>query len=156
GPHEDKMGIRACPTNTITLENVRVPKENLLGEEGKGFKVAMNILNSGRTGLGGGSVGGMKKLIALATQQANGRVQFGRKISDFGLIKKKVGEMIVDCFTAESVVSMVAGLIDRGDEVYAIEAAISKVYSTEALFRTADEALQVAGGNGFMREFPYE
>ncbi len=156
GPHEDKMGIRACPTNTITLENVRVPTENLLGEAGKGFKVAMNILNSGRTGLGGGSVGGMKKLIRMATMQANGRVQFKRKISEFGLIKKKIGEMVVDCFTAESVVAMVAGLVDRGETDYAIEAAISKVYSTEALWRTADQALQVAGGNGFMREFPYE
>lgn len=156
GPHEDKMGIRACPTNSIILDDVRVPASNLLGEEGRGFKVAMNILNSGRTGLGGGSVGGMKKLIRLATMQANGRSQFGKKISEFGLIKKKVGEMIIDCFTAESVVSMVAGMIDRGDTDYAIEAAISKVYSTEALWRTADEALQIAGGNGFMREFPYE
>jgi acyl-CoA dehydrogenase family protein 9 len=156
GHHEDKMGIRACPTNSVTFDTVRVPAQNLLGEEGKGFKVAMNILNSGRTGLGGGSVGGMKKLIRLATEQATGRVQFGKKISEFGLIKKKVGEMIIDCYSAEATVSMVAGLVDRGDEEYAIEAAISKVYSTEALWRTADEALQIAGGNGFMREFPYE
>ena len=156
GPHEDKMGLRASSTTTIVLENVRVPAKNLLGEEGKGFKIAMNILNSGRTGLGGGSVGGMKKLISLATQQANGRVQFDRKISDFGLIKKKVGEMVIDCYAAESVVSLVAGLTDSGAKDYAIEAAISKVYSTEALSRAADEALQIAGGNGFMREFPYE
>ena len=67
GPHEDKMGIRASSTTTVHFENVRVPSENVLGEVGKGFKVAMNILNSGRTGLGGGSVGGMKKLIALST-----------------------------------------------------------------------------------------
>src|SRR5687768_8263063 len=156
GPHEDKMGIRASSTTTVTFDNVRVPAANLLGEEGKGFKIAMSILNSGRTGLGGGCVGGMKKLIRLATEQATGRVQFGKKISEFGLIKKKVGEMIVDCYAAEAVVSMVAGLVDRGDEDYAIEAAISKVFSTEALWRTADEALQIAGGNGFMREFPYE
>jgi alkylation response protein AidB-like acyl-CoA dehydrogenase len=156
GPHEDKMGIRACPTNTITFENVRVPHDHLLGEEGKGFKVAMNILNSGRSGLGGGSVGGIKRLIELATAQANGRKQFERKISDFGLIKKKVGDMIVDCYAAESVVSLVAGMSDSGSSDYAIEAAISKVFATEALYRTADEALQIAGGNGFMREFPYE
>jgi alkylation response protein AidB-like acyl-CoA dehydrogenase len=156
GPHEDKMGLRASATNTITFENVRVPAANLLGEEGKGFKVAMNILNSGRSGLGGGAVGGMKKLIGLATAQANGRVQFGKKISEFGLIKKKVGEMVIDCYAAESVVSLVAGQSDRGAEDYAIEAAISKVFATEALWRSADEALQIAAGNGFMREFPYE
>ncbi|HSC89121.1 MAG TPA: acyl-CoA dehydrogenase family protein [Polyangiaceae bacterium] len=156
GPHEDKMGLRASSTTTIVLDNVRVPGKNLLGEEGKGFKVAMNILNSGRTGLGGGSVGGMKRLIELSTQQANGRKQFGKSISEFGAIKKKVGEMVIDCYAAESVVSLVAGLIDGGAEDYAIEAAISKVFSSEALSRSADEALQIAGGNGFMREFPYE
>ena len=156
GPHEDKMGLRASATNTITFDNVRVPAKNLLGEEGKGFKVAMNILNSGRSGLGGGAVGGMKHLIALSTAQANGRVQFGRKISEFGLIKKKVGEMVINCYAAESVVALVAGQSDAGHQDYAIEAAISKVFSTEALWQSADEALQIAAGNGFMREFPYE
>lgn len=156
GPHEDKMGLRASATNTVTFENVRVPGANLLGEEGKGFKVAMNILNSGRSGLGGGAVGGMKKLISLCTAQANSRVQFDKKISEFGLIKKKVGEMVVDCYAAESVVALVAGLSDAGASDYAIEAAISKVFATEALWKSADEALQIAAGNGYMREFPYE
>jgi len=156
GPHEDKMGLRASATNTMIFENVRVPKDHLLGEEGKGFKVAMNILNSGRSGLGGGAVGGMKNLIALSTKQANERIQFGKKISEFGLIKKKVGEMVVNCYAAESVVALVAGLSDSGAEDYAIEAAISKVFSTEALWEAADEALQIAAGNGFMKEFPYE
>lgn len=156
GPHEDKMGIRASSTTTVHFENVRVPATNLLGEEGKGFKVAMMILNSGRTGLGGGSVGGMKRLIKLATQQAKGRVQFGKPISDFGLIKQKVGQMVVDCYATESAVAMVAGLIDQGYKDYAVEAAISKVYAAEALNRTADEALQIAAGNGYMCEYPYE
>ncbi len=156
GPHEDKMGIRASSTTTMHFENVRVPKENLLGEVGKGFKIAMTILNSGRTGLGGGSVGGMKKLIALSAKQAKERVQFGKPISDFGLIKQKVGQMVVDCYATEAVVSMVAGLNDGGYEDYAVEAAISKVFAAEALGRTADEALQIAGGNGYMCEYPYE
>jgi acyl-CoA dehydrogenase family protein 9 len=156
GPHEDKMGIRASSTTTVHFENVRVPKENLLGEAGKGFKVAMTILNSGRTGLGGGSVGGMKKLIALSAKQAKERVQFGKSISEFGLIKQKVGQMVVDCYATEAVVSMVAGLTDGGYEDYAVEAAISKVFAAEALGRTADEALQIAGGNGYMCEYPYE
>jgi acyl-CoA dehydrogenase family member 9 len=156
GPHEDKMGIRASSTTTMHFENVRIPKENLLGEVGKGFKIAMTILNSGRTGLGGGSVGGMKKLIALSTKQAKERVQFGKPISDFGLIKQKVGQMVVECYATEAVVSMVAGLNDGGYEDYAVEAAISKVYAAEALGRAADEALQIAGGNGYMCEYPYE
>jgi acyl-CoA dehydrogenase family member 9 len=156
GPHEDKMGIRASSTTTINLDNVRVPAKNLLGEEGKGFKVAMAILNSGRTGLGGGSVGGMKKLIKLATAQANQRVQFDKPIREFGLIKQKVGQMVIDCYATEATVTMVAGLMDSGYKEYAVEAAISKVFASEALWRTADEALQIAAGNGFMNEFPYE
>ncbi len=156
GPHEDKMGIRASSTTTVNLENVRVPADHLLGEEGKGFKVAMNILNSGRTGLGGGSVGGMKKLIELSTQQANQRIQFGKPISEFGLVKAKVGQMVIDCYATEACVSMVAGLVDAGYKDYAVEAAISKVFASEALWRSADEALQIAAGNGYMCEFPYE
>jgi len=156
GPHEDKMGLRASSTTTVHFDDVRVPAENVLGEVGKGFKVAMSILNSGRSGLGGGCVGGMKALIELASKQANERVQFGKKISEYGLIKQKLGHMVVECYATESVVAMVAGLVDQGYEDYAVEAAISKVFGTECLWRTADEALQIAGGNGFMCEFPYE
>jgi alkylation response protein AidB-like acyl-CoA dehydrogenase len=98
----------------------------------------------------------MKRLIGLATRQAKERRQFGRPISEFGLVKQKIGEMVVNAYAAESVVGLVAGLADQGYEDYAVEAAISKVFATEALWRAADEALQVAGGNGYMREFPYE
>jgi len=156
GPHEDKMGLRASSTTTVQFDDVQVPAENVLGEPGMGFKVAMQILNSGRTGLGGGSVGGMKHLIELSTQQANERKTFGQPISSYGLVKEKIGRMVVDCYTSEAVVTMVGGLIDGGYKEYAIEAAISKVYATECLSRSADEALQIAGGNGFMREYPYE
>jgi acyl-CoA dehydrogenase family member 9 len=156
GPHEQKLGIRASSTTTVALQDVRVPAENVLGEVGKGFKVAMKILNAGRTGLGGGSVGGMKRLIELAIGQARGRVQFGRPIGSFGLVQQKLGQMVIDCYAAESVVSMVAGLVDRGFEETQVEAAISKVLASEALWRTADEALQIAGGGGYMQELPYE
>jgi len=156
GPHEDKMGLRANPTTSLYLDNVHVPASNILGPENGGFKVAMKILNSGRSGLGGGCVGGMKRLIELTTRQANERIQFGRPIGEFGLVKQKIGQMVVDCYASEAVVTMVASLVDRDYEDYAVEAAISKVLATEALWRTADEALQVAGGNGYMREYPYE
>ena len=156
GAHEDKMGIRASSTTTVHFEDVKVPDENVLGELGMGFKTAMRILNSGRTGLGGGCVGGMKRLIALATKQAKERKQFGRSIAEFGLVKQKLGEMVVECYASEAVVGLVAGIVDQGYQDYAVEAAISKVFATEALWRTADEALQIAGGIGYMRELPYE
>jgi alkylation response protein AidB-like acyl-CoA dehydrogenase len=156
GPHEDKMGIRASNTTSVVFEGVRLEREHVLGEVGKGFKTAMRILNSGRCGLGGGCVGGMKKLIELATRQAKERQQFGRPIAEFGLIKQKLGGLVVDAYASETVVGLVASLSDQGYEDYAVEAASSKVFATEALWRVADEALQIAGGNGFMREFPYE
>jgi len=156
GPHEDKMGLRASSTTTVQFDDVVVPAENVLGEPGMGFKIAMQILNSGRTGLGGGSVGGMKHLIEMSTRQANERKTFGKPISDYGLIKEKVGQMVVDCYTSEATVTMVGGLVDGGYKEYAVEAAISKVYASECLSRTADEALQIAGGNGYMRDYPYE
>ncbi len=156
GKHEDKMGIRASSTTTVTFDGVRVPPENVLDADGKGFKVAMAILNNGRTGLGGGAVGGMKALIELATAQANERRQFGRAIAEFDLIKEKIAGMMVDCFASESVVWMVAHYIDSGSDDYSIEAAISKIFVSEAMQRTAYEALQIAGGSGFMRDYPYE
>lgn len=156
GPKEDKLGIRGSITTSVILNNVKVPAENLLGEEGIGFKVAMSILNNGRTGLGGGCVGGLKLCIELSSRQAKERKQFGRSISEFGLVKEKIGQMALDCFTVESTVSMIGHYIDSGSLDYSIEAAMSKVYASEALWKASNEALQIAGGNGYMKEFPYE
>jgi alkylation response protein AidB-like acyl-CoA dehydrogenase len=156
GPHEDKMGIRASSTTTVHFDNVKIPADYVLGEAGKGFKVAMKILNNGRTGLGGGCIGGMKRIIELAAKQAKERTQFGKPIMEYGLVKQKLGHMIVECYATEAVVNMVAGLMDQGYEDYAVEAAISKVFGSECLWRTCDEALQIAAGNGYMCEFPYE
>jgi alkylation response protein AidB-like acyl-CoA dehydrogenase len=156
GLKEDKLGIRSSSTTTVSFADVKIPAENLLGEEGKGFKIAMAILNNGRTGLSGGAVGGMKTCIALASKQAVERKQFGRSIAEFGLIKKKIAEMTVDCFAAESAVRMVSHYIDSGYTDYSVEAAISKVFASEAMFRAANESLQIAAGNGFMKEFPFE
>lgn len=156
GPHEDKMGIRASSTTTVSFVDVKVPAQNVLGDVGKGFKVAMSILNSGRTGLGGGAVGGMKTLLRLAMAQAKERKQFDRPIAEFGLVREKIAQIAVDCFAAESAVWMVAHLVDSGCEDYSVEAAMSKVFASEAVQRAAYEALQIAAGNGFMREFPYE
>ncbi len=156
GPHEDKMGIRASSTTTVSFDNVRLSNAQILGEEGQGFKVAMRILNNGRTGLGGGCIGGMKKMIGLATQHANQRTQFGKPIATFGLVKQKIGHMVVECYATEAVVSMVAGIVDNKYDDYAVEAAISKVFASECLWRVSDEALQIAAGTGYMRELPFE
>src|SRR5277367_5247000 len=156
GPHEDKMGIRASSTTSVSFADVRVPAGNVLDAEGMGFKVAMAILNNGRTGLGGGAVGGMKALIALAGNQALTRKQFNQPIAQFGLVREKIAQMTIDCFAAESVVWMVAHYIDSGVEDYSVEAAISKIFASEALQRGAYEALQIAAGSGFMRDYPYE
>jgi acyl-CoA dehydrogenase family protein 9 len=156
GPHENKMGIRASSTTTVTFDGTRVPNDHVLGDVGAGFKVAMHILNNGRTGLGGGSVGAMKNVIKLAAQHARDRKQFGKSIGEFGMIKQKLGRMLVDCYAAESVVNLVAHLIDGKQQDYAVEAAISKIFASEALFRVSDEALQIAAGIGYMRELPYE
>jgi alkylation response protein AidB-like acyl-CoA dehydrogenase len=156
GHHEDKMGIRASSTTTVAFNDVRVPPENVLGNVGKGFKVAMGILNNGRTGLGGGAVGGMKALIRRSVAQAQERKQFERPIAQFGLVREKIAQMTVECFAAESAVWMVAHYIDSGCEDYSVEAAITKVFASEAMQRTAYESLQIAGGNGYMRDLPYE
>ena len=156
GAHEDKMGIRASSTTTVAFADVRVPPANVLGEVGKGFKVAMGILNNGRTGLGGGAVGGMKALIRRSVAYSQERRQFDRPIAEFGLVREKIAQMTVDCFAAESAVWMVAHYIDAGSTDYSTEAAITKVFASEAMQRTAYEALQIAGGNGYMRDLPYE
>ena len=156
GPKEDKMGIRASSTTTVAFKDVRVPPENILGPVGQGFKVAMTILNNGRTGLGGGCVGSMKRCIKLAVEQANTRKQFGKRLVEFGLIQEKLTDMAVRCFAGESLVMLVSSYIDQKHPDFSTEAAISKVYLSEALWSVANDALQIAGGNGFMREYPYE
>jgi alkylation response protein AidB-like acyl-CoA dehydrogenase len=156
GPKEDKMGIRGSATTTVSFQDVKVPAENILGEVGHGFKIAMSILNNGRTGLGGGCIGALKACIENATKQSLQRKQFGRSISEFGLIQEKIAQMTVDCFVTESAVGILAHLIDSGCDDYSAEAAATKVFASEALWRGANEALQIAGGNGFMKEYPYE
>ncbi len=156
GPHEDKMGMRGSSTTSMYFDNVKVPVENLLGEEGKGFKVAVSILNHGRTGLGAGAVGGQKRILELATARANERKQFGRTIGSFGLIKEKLGRMAMNAYACESLCYWAAANIDRGSTDYSLEGAATKVFCSEALWTATDEALQIAGGMGYMREEPWE
>lgn len=156
GRAEDKMGIRASSTTTVNFASVHVPAGNLLGEAGKGFKIAMSILNSGRTGLGGGAVGSIKALISLSTRHAAERRQFNRPIGEFGLVRQKIAQMAVDCHAAESAVWMVAHFVDSGAHDFSVEAAMSKVFASDAMTRSAYEALQIAAGIGFMRGSHFE
>lgn len=156
GAHEDKMGIRASSTTAVFFDNVKVPKECLIGEEGKGFKVAMSILNHGRTGIGAGAVGGMRHLLKLAAAHANERKQFGRPIGSYGLVKEKLGRIAANVYAAESLCYLVASMIDRGNVDYSLEGAATKVMSSDVLWHAVDEALQIAAGLGYMKEYPYE
>ena len=156
GEKEDKMGIRASETRAVYFDNVKVPASNIIGEEGKGFKIAMNVLNTGRLSLGSGSVGGMKMILKLATAQANTRKQFGDYIANFGLIQEKLATMAANIYASESMVYMTTGKITQGMSEFSHESAICKVYCSEKLWDTIDKATQIAAGNAYMREYPYE
>jgi acyl-CoA dehydrogenase family protein 9 len=156
GPSEHKMGIRSSWTNAVHFDNVKVPVENVIGGMGQGFKVAMGVLNHGRLGLASGAVGGAKNALKASIEHANERVQFKKKIGEFGMIQEKIGRMMVNIFAAESVVYMTTGLIDRKDVDYSLESAIAKVFASEVLAEAVDENLQIWGGAGYMKEYPYE
>lgn len=156
GEKEDKMGIRASETRAVYFDNVTVPASNIIGEPGKGFKIAMNVLNTGRLSLGSGSVGGMKHILKLATAQAKTRKQFGNTIDNFGLIQEKLATMAANIYASESIVYMTTGKITQGMSEFSHESAICKVYCSEKLWDTIDKATQIAAGNAYMKEYPYE
>jgi acyl-CoA dehydrogenase family protein 9 len=156
GPEEHKLGIKGSSTTSLYFEDVRVPPENVLGQVGGGFKVAMGILNNGRLGLAAGCVGQAKQVIRLALAHAASRRQFGRTIGEFGIIKDKIAQMMVECYAAESMVYLTTGLIDRGVEDYSVESACCKVFGSEMVWGVVNEALQIAAGVGYMKEYPYE
>jgi acyl-CoA dehydrogenase family protein 9 len=156
GEKEDKMGIRASETRAVYFDNVKVPASNIIGEPGKGFKIAMNVLNTGRLSLGSGSVGGMKMILKLAALQAKTRKQFGNSIDNFGLIQEKLATMAANIYASESIVYMTTGKITQGMHHFEHESAICKVYCSEKLWDTIDKATQIAAGNAYMKEYPYE
>jgi acyl-CoA dehydrogenase family member 9 len=156
GPPEHKLGIRSSWTNAIHLDNVKVPVENVLGGIGQGFKVAMSVLNHGRLGLAAGCVGVARKCLEASVTHANERVQFQKKIGEFGMVQEKVGRMMMNAYVAESMVYMTTSLIDRKDVDYSLESAIAKIFASEMAWEAVDENLQIWAGSGFMKEYPYE
>ncbi|MDI1433897.1 MULTISPECIES: acyl-CoA dehydrogenase family protein [Polyangium] len=156
GPNEHKLGIRGSSTTELFLENVRVPRENVVGDVGKGFKVAMEVLNSGRLGLASGCVGVCKTLLRLAIARVEERRAFGRNIGDFGLIKDKIARMLAETYALESMTYLTAGLVDSKIADYSMESAICKVKGSETLWSVVNDTLQIAAGIGYMQDYPYE
>ncbi|XP_006738993.1 very long-chain specific acyl-CoA dehydrogenase, mitochondrial isoform X1 [Leptonychotes weddellii] len=152
GPPEKKMGIKASNTAEVYFDGVQVPSENVLGEVGGGFKVAMHILNNGRFGMAAALAGTMRGIIAKAVDHAANRTQFGEKIHNFGLIQEKLARMAVLQYVTESMAYMVSANMDQGATDFQIEAAISKIFGSEAAWKVTDECIQIMGGMGFMKE----
>ncbi|XP_025847351.2 complex I assembly factor ACAD9, mitochondrial isoform X3 [Vulpes vulpes] len=157
GKPEDKLGIRGSNTCEVHFENTKVPIENVLGEVGGGFKVAMNILNSGRFSMGSLVAGMLKKLMEMTAAYACTRKQFNKNLSEFGLIQEKFALMAQKTYVMESMAYLTAGMLDQpGFPDCSIEAAMVKVFSSEGAWQCVSEALQVLGGSGYMRDYPYE
>ncbi|XP_049538085.1 very long-chain specific acyl-CoA dehydrogenase, mitochondrial-like isoform X1 [Anopheles darlingi] len=150
GPPENKMGIKCSNTAEVYFDDVKIPVENVLGKEGDGFKVAMNILNNGRFGMSGTLAGTMAHCIQKAAEHATSRVQFGQKIANFGNVQEKLARMAMRQYVSQSMGYMIANNMDAGHKDYHLEAAISKVFASEAAWYVCDEAIQILGGNGFM------
>ncbi|GAB1767958.1 MULTISPECIES: acyl-CoA dehydrogenase family protein [Priestia] len=174
GPEEKKMGIKSSSTRTLILEDALVPKENVLGEIGKGHVIAFNILNIGRYKLGVGAVGAGKRALEITSQYVNQRQQFKTPIAKFSLTQEKLATMASKLYATESSVYRTVGLFEDhmgqlseeqqkdGKQIaasiaeYAIECSLNKVFATEALDYIVDEGVQLHGGYGFMSEYEIE
>jgi acyl-CoA dehydrogenase family protein 9 len=156
GQPEQKMGIKASDTRTVTFDNVRVPVEDRLGDVGHGFRIALEILNSGRLGLAAGSARGARRIMHEALVYAKQREQFGRPIGSFEMIQQKFATNAAETYAADSAWMLTAGMMDRGGIDFSLETAASKVFASELAFRASNDALQIAGGIGYSKDYPYE
>jgi len=155
GPPEKKMGIKGSTTNAITFDNVRIPKENLIGTDGRGFILAMKTLNAGRLGLGAACLGASKELLEMSTEYAKQRKQFDQSISNFQAIQFMLSEMATLVYAMDSIVYRTAVDYDAKKDVNR-QSAIVKLFCSESLDKIADCAVQIYGGMGYSRELPVE
>ena len=149
-----KLGIRGTATGRFRLNNVRVPKENILGPLGKGLRVALTVLDFGRTTFGACCTGAAKHCLQLAIEHANSRQQFKKTLGNFDLVKKKIARMAADIYAMEAMTNVTASLIDRGLEDYMIETAMLKVFTTERLWEAVNDAFQIHGGSAYFNDNP--
>lgn len=156
GPSEHKLGIRGSSTTELAFQDVLLTPDRVIGTPGQGFAMATGALQTGRLSLGAGCTGAAKELVRLATRHAREREQFRRPIIDFGMVREKLGRMAAGCYAAESMVYLTAGLVDRGELDMSLECGYCKIFGSEHLWQTVNDAVQVAGGIGYMIEYPYE
>lgn len=157
GKDMPKMGLKASSTAAIQFKDVRVPVENLLGQPGEGFKIAMSILNYGRLALGAGSVGAMNQSMRDMEKQSARRRQFGVEINSFELIQEKMVQARVDSYVASAMTAFTAGMVEDNPQArIAIESSHCKLFGTTRAWNTIYDALQVAGGSGYLATQPYE
>jgi alkylation response protein AidB-like acyl-CoA dehydrogenase len=152
----EKMGIRGTATGKFALRNVKVPKENILGPLGKGLKVALTVLDFGRTTFGACCTGGAKTCLELAVKHANARKQFSKTLGNFDLVKKKIARIAADAYAMEAMTTVTASFIDRGLEDYMLETAMLKVFTTERLWECINDVFQIHGGAAYMTDLPLE
>ncbi len=155
-PRMEKLGIRGTATARLAFENMRVPRENILGPPGKGLKVALTVLDFGRTTFGASCTGAAKTCVRLASQHARTRHQFGRPIAEFELVRKKLARMAAWTYAMEAMTTVTASLIDRGLEDYMLETAMLKVWSSERLWTIVNDAFQIHGGAAYFTDRPLE
>jgi alkylation response protein AidB-like acyl-CoA dehydrogenase len=155
GAPEKKMGIKGSRTSTLTFDNVRIPKENIIGREGRGFLIAMKTLDAGRLGLGAACLGSMKELLKISTVFAKQRKQFGQPIANFQSVQNMLAEMAIEIYNVESILYRTAVDYDDGTMI-GRQAAIVKHVASEASCKVADLAMQIHGGMGFSKELPIE
>jgi alkylation response protein AidB-like acyl-CoA dehydrogenase len=155
GLPEKKMGIRGSKTSALTFDNVRVPKENMIGREGRGFLVAMNTLDAGRLGLGAACLGCCKELLEMSVAYAKQRKQFGEPIANFQAVQMMISDMAAAIYTTESIIYRTAFLYDS-KQLEPKLSAIVKLHASEALDKCVDLAMQIHGGMGYSRELPIE
>lgn len=151
----DTMGLRGNDLRHLTFSDVRVPADNVLGEPGDGFTIAMNILNDGRMSLGTGSVGAVKKLLDLAIVHVHEREQFGQPLAEFELVQEKIAWMTSYLYGMEATSYLTTGMMDQGVDDVSLESAMVKVSGTEFLWYAANRAFQLAGGEAYMNDRPY-
>lgn len=155
-PRMPKLGIRGTATGRFAMKDMKVPKENILGKMGKGLKVALTVLDFGRTTFGACCTGTAKTCLRLAVEHANTRRQFKKTLGEFDLVKKKIGRMAADVYAMEAMTAVTASLIDRGLEDYMMETAMLKVFTTERLWDAVNDTFQIHGGGAYFNDSPLE